>query len=104
MTYRSRTLTRLIVSPPTLLRKCALLVKKLTGPFGRLLHRVALKTVRLLSAPGYKSEIGAELRDEIRRYYAEDNKLLEERLRRSSASLPTAVSTPRRACLNSDSL
>jgi hypothetical protein len=80
MTYRSRTLTRLIVSPPTLLRKCALLVKKLTGPFGQLLHRVALKAVRLLSAPGYKSEIGAELRDEIRRYYAEDNKLLEERL------------------------
>lgn len=90
MTYRSRKLTRLIVSPPSLLRKCALLVKKLTGPFGQLLHRVALKTVRLLSAPGYRNEIGAELRDEIRRYYAADNWLLEDRLRNArDASRPT---------------
>jgi hypothetical protein len=80
MTYRSRRLTRLIVTPPTPLRKAALLVKRVTGPFGRLLHRVALKLVRQLSAPGYKKEIAADLREEIRLYYAEDNRLLEERL------------------------
>jgi hypothetical protein len=81
MTYRSRNLTRLIVTPPTPLRRAALLMKRMTGPFGRLLHRIALKLVRQLSAPGYQKEIAADLREEIRHYYAEDNKLLEERLR-----------------------
>lgn len=87
MTYRSRNLTRLIVVPPPPLRRLALLVKTLTGPFGRLLHREALKAVRLLSAPGYKKAIDPKLRDEIRSYYAEDNKLLEARLRRLSPPL-----------------
>jgi hypothetical protein len=81
-TYRSRAFTRLIVSPPTALRKSARLMKKVTGPLGRQLHRMALKTARQVSAPGYK-EIGPELREEILRYYAEDNELLEQRLRRA---------------------
>lgn len=84
MTYRSRSLTRLILVPPSPLRRLARLVKKLTGPFGRLLHRAALKATRLLLASGYKKEIEPKLRDEIRSYYAEDNRLLEERLRRAS--------------------
>jgi hypothetical protein len=82
VTYRSRTLTRLIVSPPTGLRSAARLFKKLTGPLGRQLHRVALKLARRVSARGYQ-KIGPALREEIRSYYAEDNRLLEKQLRRS---------------------
>ena len=83
MTYRSRSLTRLIVVPPGPLRRLALLVKALTGPFGRLLHRLALNMARRLSAPSYNKEIDPKLRDEIRRYYAKDNRRLEERLGRA---------------------
>ena len=79
-TYRSRALTRLIVSPPAPLRRGALTVKKLTGPFGQWLHRAALNIARRLSATGYKNEIDPELRDEIRAYYSEDNRQLERRL------------------------
>jgi len=84
-TYRSRTFTRLIVSPPTLLRKGARLIKRVTGSLGRQLHRTALKTARKAAAPGYV-KTGPELREEIRRYYAEDNMLLKERLRHGSES------------------
>jgi len=83
VTYRSRTLTRLIVSPPTGLRSGARLFKKLTGPLGRQLHRIALRLARRASARGYK-KIGPALREEIRHYYAEDNRLLEKQLRRFS--------------------
>ncbi|HTE85033.1 MAG TPA: sulfotransferase domain-containing protein [Dehalococcoidia bacterium] len=82
-TYRSRNLARLILYPPSLIRRVAQSVKRVTGPFGRLLDRTA-RRAGLLSIPGYRNEISAELRDEIRRYYAEDNRLLEERLRRAS--------------------
>jgi hypothetical protein len=81
MTYRSRVLARLIVSPPDTIRRWARYVKAFTGPIGRLLERIAWKGVRLLSAPGYKSEITPELRDELRAYFAEDNGLLERLIR-----------------------
>ncbi|MFL6760317.1 sulfotransferase family protein [Sphingomonas sp.] len=83
-TYQSRILTRLIVSPPTALRRSARLIKKVTGPLGRQLHRLALRAARQASAPGYK-KISPELREEIEHYYAEDNRLLDERLQRSTA-------------------
>lgn len=82
MRYRSRTVARMIVSPPSLVRKAARLLMKLTGPVGRLLYRAAWKGVSLLSAPGYKATIDPDLRDEIRRHYASDNALLEQRLRK----------------------
>jgi hypothetical protein len=90
VTYRSRALTRLVVSPPIALRKAARLLKKLTGPLGRELHQLALKMARQVSAPGYK-KIGPELREEIQRYYAEDNRLLEEQLRRASEARRAAT-------------
>ena len=76
-TYRSRALARLIIRPPTFVRKAARLMKKLA--LGRRLYRL-VRTVGFRSAPGYRLEIAPELRDEIRRYYAEDNGLLENRL------------------------
>jgi len=81
MTYRSRTLARVVVSPPEIIRRWARRVKTFTGPIGRLAERVAWKGVRLLSAPGYKTQIAPELRDEIRTRFAEDNRLLEEVIR-----------------------
>jgi len=85
MTYRTRFLARWVVSPPGAVRAAARLVRKTTGPLGQLLYRGAWKAVGLLSAPGYRKQVDPELREEIRRYYADDNRLLEERLRRASA-------------------
>jgi hypothetical protein len=79
-TYRSRALARLIMRPPTLVRAVARLMK--TRSLGRRLYRAA-RSAGFRSAPGYRREIAPELRDEIKRYYAEDNQLLEERLERA---------------------
>jgi hypothetical protein len=45
------------------------------------------RAVELLSAPGYKKQIAPELRDEIRRYYAEDNSRLDALLRSGAQRL-----------------
>jgi hypothetical protein len=82
MTYRSRDLARFILYPPNLVRSIVQLAKTLTGSLGRSLERKARKT-GLQTTIGYRQEISPELRDEVRRYYAEDNRLLEERLRRA---------------------
>jgi hypothetical protein len=76
-TYRSRALARLIMRPPKLVRHIARLLKAL--PFGGRLYRAA-RTAGFRSAPGYRNAISPELRDEIRRYYADDDRRLEERL------------------------
>ena len=78
MTYRSRSLARLTLRPPTFVRAVARQMRKLA--LGRRLDR-AVRTVGFRSTPGYKGEITAELRDQIRRYYDEENRLLEERFR-----------------------
>ena len=76
-TYRSRRLARLAIRPPALVRAAARLIRKL--PFGGRLYRAARRT-GFRSSPSYRNAIALELRDEIRRYYAADNILLEERL------------------------
>jgi len=76
-TYRSKALARLIMRPPAWVRGVARLMRAL--PFGQRLYRAA-RTAGFRSAPGYRNAIGPELRDEIRRYYADDNRLLEQRL------------------------
>lgn len=78
--YRSRTLTRLVISPPAFLREVALWLKRVTGPLGRWLHRVALMLAHRFSTTGYGKGIDDELRDEIRAYYADDNRRLQRRL------------------------
>ena len=77
MTYRSRTLARWILRPPAFLRAIARRMRRFS--FGRRLDKAA-RTIGFLSTPGYRAEITPELRDQIRRYYAEGNRLLEERL------------------------
>jgi len=76
-TYRSRALARLIMRPPVLVRYVARLMRAL--PSGQRLYRAA-RAAGFRSELGYRSDIGPELRDEIRRYYADDNKRLEDRL------------------------
>jgi hypothetical protein len=81
-TYRARSLARLIMRPPMFVRRAARVLKKL--PFGTHLYRAA-RTLGLRSAPGYRSEVSPELRDQIKRYYAKDNQQLEEQLRRQKS-------------------
>jgi hypothetical protein len=81
VTYRSRRLVRFIFFPPLFVRKVARLIKRLTGLQGLKIYPAVKKAADLLSAPGYKTEIGRKVREEIRRYYAKDNRLLEEQLR-----------------------
>jgi len=76
-TYRSRALARLIMRPPLVVRRVARFIRAL--PLGQGLYRAA-RTFGFRSAPGYRDDIRPELRDEIRRYYADDNKALEDRL------------------------
>jgi hypothetical protein len=86
VTYRSRRLVRFIFFPPVFVRKVARLVKRLVGLQGLKIYPAVQRLVNLLSAPGYKKGIDRKLREEIRLYYAEDNRLLEEWIRRARAS------------------
>jgi hypothetical protein len=74
-TYRSRALARLIMRPPMSVRRAGRLIRSF--PFGNRLYRAA-RAAGFRSRPGYRSSIGAELREEISRYYADDNKLLDD--------------------------
>jgi hypothetical protein len=91
MRYRSRHLVRFLYYPPEFVRKAVRLVKRIMGLQGRAIYQ---KVVPILSAPGYRKDISPELRDEIRRSYEADNRLLEERLRRSSRGADTAEVSP----------
>jgi hypothetical protein len=93
VTYRSRRLVRFILFPPLFARKAARLVKRLTGLQGLKIYPAVKKMVNLLSATGYKKEIDRKLSEEIRRYYAEDNRLLEEQLRRARDGDSRAAAT-----------
>lgn len=77
-TYRSRRLARWILRPSPIARRAARLVRRL--PFGELVDKAA-RSAGLRSAHGYRREVGSALRDEIRRYYADDNAMLANRLR-----------------------
>jgi hypothetical protein len=79
-TYRSRSLVRFILFPPTWARNTARLFKRVTGLKGSRIYPAVHRIVGLLSAPGYKRQIRRGLRNEIRRYYAEDNRRLAELL------------------------
>lgn len=80
VTFRPRWLVRLLKYPPPAMRKLAGLFKRATGLQPHVQETLLEQTVHLLSAPGYRKEISPELRAEIRRYYAEDNRRLNERL------------------------
>jgi hypothetical protein len=79
--YRSRHLVRFLLYPPKSVRKVIQLVKRITGLKGNAVYQKAI-SLKLLHTPGYRKELSPELRAEIRRYYAEDNRLLRQRLSR----------------------
>ena len=98
VTYRSRRLVRFILYPPVFVRKVARLIKRLTGLQGVKIYPAVREVVNLLSAPGYKKDIGRQVREEIRRHYAQDNLLLEEQLHRATQveiPAPAAAESPR---------
>jgi hypothetical protein len=79
-TYRSRRLVRSILFPPIWVRRSVRLLKRATGLRGQGIYPLMQLVVRSLTVPGYKKEIDQGLRDEIKRYYAEDNRRLSELL------------------------
>ena len=81
VTYRSRRLVRFLLFPPDFARRVVRFLRLVTGLHGPRIWPAVHKAVGLLSAPGYKKEIAPELRDEIRRYYAEDNGRLDALVR-----------------------
>ena len=91
VTYRSRKLARWVMRPPQSARRFAQLVKRLTGPAGRLAVE-KIRSAGLRTSPGYPTELKPELRDEIRRYYAEDNRRLERALSRPLPTDPSEMS------------
>lgn len=82
MRYRSQRFARFLLYPPDFVRKLVRLVKRIVGFRGSIPYQ---KTIKLVSAPGYRKEISPGLRDEIRRYYDEENRLLDESLARLKA-------------------
>jgi hypothetical protein len=88
ISYRSRSLVRVLSFPPPLVRRLTSLVKRATGLNAHTVYAAVRKAIDLLSAPGYQRKMSAGLRDEIRRYYAEDNKRLAARLRRAGVWPP----------------
>jgi hypothetical protein len=79
-TYRSRRLVRSILFPPIWVRRSVRLLKRATGLRGQGIYPLMHRVVRSLTVPGYKKEIDPGLRDEIKRFYAEDNRRLSELL------------------------
>lgn len=75
--HRIAWLGRMIVRPPRFAEAAVRLLRKLTG---RQSLRIADRASRLLAARGYRTKVRPELREEIRGFYAEDNRRLEELL------------------------
>ena len=92
ITYRSRRLVRFLLFPPALARRTVRIVKRLAGLHRLRSYPVIDKAVSFLSAPGYRRSISPKLRDEIRRYYAEDNRRLNELLASASRRSPERTS------------
>jgi hypothetical protein len=85
--YRSRRLVRFLFYPPDSARNVARRVKKMAGMQDLRIWPAVDKAAKLLSATGYKNQIAPELRDEIRRYYAQDNSRLDALLRTGAQRL-----------------
>jgi hypothetical protein len=81
VTFRPRWLVRFLRAPPPGARSIVRMLKRVTGLRQSTQDRIVKKAVQLLTAPGYRKEISPQLREEIRRYYADDNRRLNELLR-----------------------
>lgn len=75
--HLSKSLTRFILQPPRIVQLPLELLRKLTG---RKAFGLADRAARLLARRGYRASIPEQLREEIRDFYKEENRALEERL------------------------
>lgn len=75
--YRIKWLGKMIAHPPRLAMTVVKLLRKLSG---RDSLGIGAKASELLASKGYRTSIGDELRAEIRRFYEEDNRKLQQLL------------------------
>jgi Sulfotransferase family len=89
--FRNAWIGRLIAHPPLPARAAVNMVKKLTGRSG---FGIAEKASEMLATKGYRTAINENVLEEISRYYAQDNRLLEKLIaapaKRSSGARPAA--------------
>jgi hypothetical protein len=85
MSHRHWGLARALARPRRLARPAMMLIQRLAGFVRGSGAAAPGRTINLLSVPGYK-KVAPEVREEIRRYYAEDNRLLQQRLREVAAA------------------
>lgn len=84
VTLRSKRIVRWLHYPPANLRKITRFAKRLTGLQAETQQRLVARIENLLSAEGYKEQLNDQLRDEIRSYYAKDNRALHALIARTS--------------------
>lgn len=84
-THANKMVGRLILHPPRVARVAAQFLRKLLG---RRSLGAARRAAQLVAEPGYRTSVSPALRQEIRDYYAADNRALAERL----AGLPGVAS------------
>lgn len=84
-TYRIKWLGRLLAHPPPIVEGVMRLLRKLAG---RSALGIGERASNLIAARGYRTHISPELREEIRRCYESDNRLLDRRLAQSSTDWP----------------
>ena len=75
--FRIQWLGKMIAHPPPIAKAAVGVLKKLTG---RSALGIAERASGILAAPGYSTKISAELREEIRSYYHDDNVALAGRI------------------------
>jgi hypothetical protein len=86
--FRLRWLVSALYDPPKGLRRIVRLLKRVTGMRPQTQDKLVARTVALLRTPGYRKEISPSLREEIARFYADDNRRLNDLL--ASAGLAPA--------------
>lgn len=80
--YRSHSVVRFLLHPPPAARRLAKPIKTILRLSPSAVGRAMRAFSRLLSRRGYRNRMSATLREEIRRYYAEDNARLQAMLER----------------------
>jgi hypothetical protein len=81
--FRNAWIGRLIAHPPQFALTAVNVLKKIMG---RSALGIGAKASELLAVKGYRTSISPELRDEIRRYYADDVRLLNDLLSKMTAT------------------
>lgn len=75
--HKFKLLGRLIYHPPRLARWIVDALKRLTG---KTTLGLAKRAARAIEVPGYTTKVDSGLKEEIRTYYAEQNRILRERI------------------------